>query len=237
MRCLVYRLGQVEYGAAYRMQRRLRQMRIEGAIPDVLLLLEHPPTVTLGKTGQTKNILVSPDQLRERKIALYFSGRGGDVTYHGPGQLVAYPVLSLKARNRDVHQYVRRLEEVALRTLKGFDIEAERDESHPGVWIGGEEIAAIGLSIKKWITMHGLALNVSPNLAHFSLIHPCGFTERKATSMARVLGCEVPMGPVISGFIRSFSEIFETAMEPGSDTHLRSLYEESVSSLDQVEGS
>ncbi len=134
-----------------------------------------------------------------------------------------------------MHLYVRNLEEVAIRTLKDFDITAARDPTHPGVWVDKEELAAIGLSIKKWITMHGLALNVNSNLAHFSLINPCGFTERKATSMAKVLGREVPMEAVISRFIHHFSEIFETAIEFGSYTELRRLYEASLSALDQME--
>ncbi len=237
MRCLVYELGQIEYGKAYRLQRQLRRMRIEKAIPDVLLLLEHPPTVTIGKTGKTENILVPITRLRQEGIDLFFSGRGGDVTYHGPGQMVAYPILSLKSRGKDVHLYVRNLEEVAIRILKDFGITPERDKSHPGVWIGRKEIAAIGLSIKKWVSIHGLALNVNSNLSHFSFINPCGFIERKASSMARVLNREIPMKSVILRFIHHFSKIFGTTMEFKNNNELRNLYEKNLSSLDKMESS
>jgi lipoyl(octanoyl) transferase len=232
MKCLVYVLGQIEYGESYRLQRKLHQMRIDEAIPDALFLLEHPPTLTVGKTGNMENILVPVKHLKQEGISLFFSGRGGDVTYHGPGQLVAYPILSLNRQGKDVHLYVRNLEEVAIKTLKDFNINAERDENHPGVWIDRQELAAIGLSIKKWVTMHGLALNVNPNLAHFSFINPCGFTERKATSMAKVLCCEVPMEVVILKFIEHFSEIFETVMEFGNYMELRSHYDPSFSAMD-----
>lgn len=235
MKCLVYVLGQIEYGESYRLQRQLCKMRFAETIPDVLFFLQHPPTITVGKTGQIENILVPLKRLKQERIGLYFSDRGGDVTYHGPGQMVAYPVLSLKNRGKDAHLYVRNLEEVAIQTLKDSGITATRDKNHPGVWVNMEELAAIGLSIKKWVTMHGLALNVNPNLAHFSFINPCGFTERKATSMAKILGCEVPMEAVISRFISHFSEIFETVIEFGNYTELRSLYAASLSSLDQME--
>ncbi|SPD72548.1 lipoyl-protein ligase [uncultured Desulfobacterium sp.] len=216
MKCLVYVLGLIEYGESCRMQRQLMRMRMADSIPDVLLLLEHPPTLTVGKTGRIENILTSAEQLRKEGISLFFSDRGGDVTYHGPGQMVAYPILSLKNRGKDVHLYVHNLEEVVIRTLKDFAIDADRDKNHPGVWIDRKEIAAIGLRIEKWTTMHGLALNVNSNLSHFSLINPCGFTERKVTSMSKILGREMSMETVISRFIPHFSEIFETVMESGS---------------------
>lgn len=219
MTCLVYELGKRNYDEVYRLQRRLRRLRIEDAIPDVLLLLEHPPTITLGRRGRLDNVLVSMDQLREEGIALFFAGRGGDVTYHGPGQLVAYPILSLKERDKDVHRYVRDLEEVTIRTLGDFGIEGERDRSHPGIWVDSREVAAIGLSIKQWVTMHGLALNVNTDLGHFTLIHPCGLANRKATSMAEILGSEVPLEALSRRFIAHFSEVFGTDIEYGGDLH------------------
>jgi lipoate-protein ligase B len=235
MKCQVYELGQIEYGKAYRLQRQLHRMRIESIIPDVLLLLEHPPTLTIGKTGRTENILVPIKRLKQEGITLFFSDRGGDVTCHGPGQLVVYPIFSLKHRGKDVHRYVHNLEMVVIQTLKDFGISAARDPHHPGVWIGREEIAAIGLSIKKWVSMHGLALNVNSNLAHFSLIHPCGFTERKATSMARLLHREIPINEVISNFTHHFSTVFNITIAPGNLNHMRNLYEKSFPAMDQME--
>lgn len=213
MKSLVYDLGKKNYAEAYELQRKFCRMRTEGAISDTLLLVEHPPTITLGKTGRLENILVPMTRLRQEGIALFFTGRGGDVTYHGPGQMVVYPIVSLNERRKDVHRYVRDLEEVTIKTLRDFDITAERDGSHPGVWVDGRELAAIGLSIKNWVTMHGLALNVNPNLRHFTLINPCGLADRKATSMAEILGFEVPIGAVKRRFISHFSGVFETAVE------------------------
>ncbi|MDZ7832768.1 MAG: lipoyl(octanoyl) transferase LipB [Desulfobacterales bacterium] len=216
MKCLVYQLGQIEYSECLQLQRDLQQQRIDGTIPDVLLLLEHPPTLTLGKTGRMENILVPASRLQQEGICLVSSDRGGDATYHGPGQLVAYPILSLKNRGQDVRQYVRNLEETAIRTLKDFGISAGRDKAHPGVWIDREEIAAIGVSVKNWVTMHGLALNVAPDMVHYAFINPCGFTDRKAASMADILGREIPMETVVSTFIEHFSDVFETPVTFGS---------------------
>jgi lipoate-protein ligase B len=211
--CLVYHLGLIEYRKAYHLQRELLQNRFDGEINDTILLLEHPPTITIGKSGKLENVLVSPAQLAREGISLFFTDRGGDVTYHGPGQLVAYPIIDLRQRGRDIHRYVHELEEVVIRALNDFSIEARRDDSHAGVWVKDEEIAAIGLSIKRWITMHGIALNVNPNLGHFSLINPCGFPDRRATSMARLLSRDVPMEEVSQRLIAHFSDVFNARME------------------------
>jgi lipoate-protein ligase B len=224
MVCRVYEAGQVVYSEAYQLQCELRRLRIEAAIPDVLLLLEHPPTLSVGKRGRMENVLVPMEDLRGEGIDLFFSERGGDVTYHGPGQMVAYPILSLKERGRDVYQFVRDLEAAALRTLADFGITAERDENHAGVWVGGAEIAAVGLSIKKWVTMHGLALNVNPDLSHFSLIHPCGLAGVKATSMAELLGGPVSMQAVRAAFVRHFSLVLGLPVLPGNFADLGGLY-------------
>ena len=137
-------------------------------------------------------------------------------TYHGPGQLVAYPIMDLRYRNKDLHQYVFDLEEAIIRTLKEYAVDGCRDLTHPGVWVRGDEIAAIGLSVKNWITMHGIAINVNPNMDHFSLINPCGFTDRHATSIARVLGSDIPMEEVMHKFINHFSTVFNVDIEWGS---------------------
>jgi lipoate-protein ligase B len=189
------------------------------------MLLEHPPTITVGKSGKLDNILVSQEQLTQKGISLVFIDRGGDVTYHGPGQLVGYPIIDLGERGRDAHQYIRDLEEVIIRTLDDFSIKGVRDSSHAGVWVRDEEIAAIGLSLRKWVTMHGFALNVNTDLAPFSLINPCGFANRKATSISRLTGDEIPMLTVIEFLTTHFAEIFNARLELGADTLLRSYYE------------
>ena len=217
--CIV-KPGLVEYSNACKLQRKLQQKRIEGKIPDVLLLLEHPPTFTIGKSGSLENLLVSVNRLRQKQIGLFSVERGGDVTYHGPGQLVAYPIISLKKRGKDVHQYVHNLEEVMLRTLKDFGIDADRDNSHAGVWVNNEEMAAIGISVRRWVTMHGFALNVDVNLRHFSLINFCGFSDRRATSMARLLGHAVSMEVVTRRVMAHFSDVFDTVITLGSATEI-----------------
>ncbi|MCU0597194.1 MAG: lipoyl(octanoyl) transferase LipB [Desulfobacterota bacterium] len=199
----------VEYGTALQLQKKLHQQRVKGEIGDTLLLLEHPPVITVGKGGSIDNILVPRETLHQKGIALYFTDRGGDVTYHGPGQLVGYPILDLSSRGGDLKHYVRDLEEVLIRTLEDFSIHAGRDPHHVGVWIGDRKIAAIGLSIKDWVTMHGFALNVSTDLEGFSVIHACGFKDRTTTSMQELLVYQPPMDQVIDRLLGHFSEIFD----------------------------
>jgi len=199
------------------MQSRLLRERLDGQIPDILLLLEHPPTITIGKSGKLENVLASPEQLAEESISLFFVDRGGDVTYHSPGQLVAYPIIDLKKRGRDAHKYVHDLEEVIIRILNDFCIGACRDDNHAGVWVKDEEVAAIGLSVRSWVTMHGFALNVNVDLAQFSLINPCGFSDRKATSISNLLSQDIPVEAVIERLLAHFSEVFNTPIELGTD--------------------
>jgi lipoyl(octanoyl) transferase len=206
----IRQLGMVEYGTAYRLQKNLHQQRVAGEIGDTLLLLEHPPTITVGKAGSIENILVPRETLHQKGISLYFTDRGGDVTYHGPGQLVGYPILDLSSRGGDLKRYVRNLEEVLVRTLEDFSVKASRDPHHVGVWIGDKKIAAIGLSIKDWVTTHGFALNVCTDLECFSLIHACGFKDRKTTSMQDLLAYPPAMDQVIEGLLRHFFEIFDS---------------------------
>jgi lipoate-protein ligase B len=207
--CLVWNLGLMGYSEAYGLQRALQHQRVEGKIPDVLLLLEHPPTITIGKSGKLDNILTSKERLVQHGIALFFIDRGGDVTCHGPGQIVGYPIVDLGQRGKDLHRYVNDLEEVMLRTLKDFSIDGNRDECHPGIWVNGEEIAAIGLSVRRWVSMHGFALNINIDLEHFSFINPCGFSDRRATSMSKILGNDVPMEKVTHSLISHFYEVFD----------------------------
>jgi lipoate-protein ligase B len=231
MRCSVYQLGLVEYGDTYHIQQKLLAERVNGVIEDTLLLLEHPPTITVGKSGKLENILTSQAQLAEAGVSLVFTDRGGDVTYHGPGQIVGYPIFDLREWGRDVHRYLHNLEEVLIRTLNDFAIKSGRDSGHAGVWVKDEEIAAIGLSVRKWVTMHGFALNVNTDLARFSLINPCGFTDRKATSMARLLGSEIPMASVIERLLAHFAAIFDVQLELRTDILVRSDDESKTATL------
>ncbi len=212
MICRIVRLGVVDYGEAYQLQRQLCQQRLVGEIPDILLLLEHPPTITIGKSGKTTNILVGRDDLDRQGVSLFFSDRGGDVTYHGPGQLVAYPIVDLRQRDRDVHAYVHDLEEVVLRTLARFDIHGNRN-SHPGVWVGEKQIAAIGIAIKRWITMHGIALNVMPQQERFSLINPCGLAGVPVTSITELKGEQAAVEDVAGAFVAEFAATFQAVIE------------------------
>ncbi len=205
---LVWELGLVEYDKAYQLQRKLHRQRLMEEIPDVLLLLEHPPTITIGKSGCIENVLVSREALSKQGISLFFIDRGGDATYHGPGQIVGYPIVDLKQRGKDIRRFVHDIEEVIIRTMADFSIKASRDETHPGVWVDGDELAAIGLAVRRWVSMHGFAINVNADLEHFFLINPCGFSNRKATSMIKLLGHKVSMKEVTGSLISHFSEVF-----------------------------
>ncbi len=208
--CLVCSLGLAEYGETLDLQRRIHRSRVACEIPDVLLLLEHLPTITMGKAGLSSNVLVSPERLAELGISLFSIERGGDVTYHGPGQLVGYPIIDLRNRGSDIRKFVTDLEEVMIRTAADFSIRSARDPGHRGVWVGKEELGAIGISVSKWVTMHGFAFNVNTDLASFSFINPCGFADRRATSLARHLSAEVDLSTAAERLQRHFSSIFDT---------------------------
>ena len=191
------RLGLVPYAEALELQNRLVAQRRAGDIPDTLLLLEHPHVITLGTSAHRDNILIDDEQGRLLGIDVFETGRGGDVTYHGPGQLVGYPILDLKPDRCDLHRYVRDLEEVLIRALASFGIGAGRKEGLTGVWVGDEKIAAIGVRVSSgWITSHGFALNVNTDLSFFGSIVPCGITQYGVTSMERVLGSPQDIGVV-----------------------------------------
>jgi lipoyl(octanoyl) transferase len=210
----VRRLGLVEYAAGLELQASLVEERRSGAIGDTLLLLEHPPVITLGvKTrGRQANIVASPEVLAAEGVSVFETGRGGDITYHGPGQLVGYPILDLRPDRCDVHKYVRDIEEALIIALGEFGIEGGRLPGRTGVWVGPdgreEKVAAIGVRISRWITSHGFALNVGTNLTHFQLIVPCGIADRGVTSVERLLGRAAPMPEVEDAVVRAFSRVF-----------------------------
>jgi lipoyl(octanoyl) transferase len=207
----VERPGTVAYAEALELQRTLVARRREGSIPDTLLLLEHPHVITLGTSGHADHILLDDTAGRLLGIEVFATGRGGDVTYHGPGQLVGYPVLDLKPDRCDLHRYVRDLEEVLVRALRVFDIDAGQKEGLTGVWVRDEKIAAIGVRVSSgWITSHGFALNVHTDLAYFGSIVPCGIRDYGVTSMARVLGQDAPrMASVQEVVLTAFCDVFQ----------------------------
>ena len=206
----VRNLGTLDYQAALDLQRDLVERRKRGEIPDHLLLLEHPDVITLGVKNRSdrSHVLESDVALAEKGIALFETGRGGDVTYHGPGQLVGYPIIDLKPDRCDVHRYVRDLEEVLIRAVSDFGIEAGRIAGLTGIWVGPDKLAAIGVRISRWITSHGFALNVATDLSRFGLIVPCGITDKGVTSMEHVLGHPVPMDEVGRAVASRFAETF-----------------------------
>ena len=206
--CRVFNLGTVDFAEASQLQSELIELRIAGKIPDVILFLQHPAVITIGAFGGEQNIIVAHNILESKGISVAHTDRGGDITYHGPGQLVGYPILDLKIRGRDVHQYVHNLEEVVIRTLDDYSIEAQRDPDYPGVWVGQEKICALGIRVVHWVTKHGFALNISNDLTPFSYINPCGITDRGTTSMQKVLGQKPKIGEVTNSIIRHFSAVF-----------------------------
>jgi len=206
----VRRLGVVSYGDGLEMQRQLVEQRLAGEIPDTLLLLQHPNVLTLGvKAGQSRqHVLATPARLRELGVELHETGRGGDVTYHGPGQIVGYPVLNLKPDRCDVHRYVRDLEEVMIRVTRDYVFEAGRIEGLTGAWVDGEKIGAIGVRIQRWITSHGFAYNVRTDLDFFKLIVPCGIGDRGVTSLQRLTWRAVPIPEAEDRIVSHFRDIF-----------------------------
>jgi lipoate-protein ligase B len=178
-------LGSVPYGEALELQRALAEDRIAGRIPDTLLLLEHPPVITLGRGTRQTSLPIDPEALKRRGVEVFEIERGGDVTYHGPGQLVGYPIIDLRQHKPDLHWYLRRLEDVLISSLAGFGIPAERREKYTGVWTRGRKIASIGIHVRQWVTWHGFALNVTTDLSPFSLIVPCGIPDVVMTSIEK----------------------------------------------------
>ncbi|MGA7616391.1 MAG: lipoyl(octanoyl) transferase LipB [Thermoanaerobaculia bacterium] len=212
--CELRNLDLVTYENGMQMQQELVTLRQEERIPDQLLLLQHPPVITLGRSGHEENLLASPAALAAEGVRFYETTRGGDITYHGPGQLVGYPLISLGEGRRDVRRYVTNLEEVIIRTVAAFGIEAGRWEGHRGVWVGREKIAAIGVRVAKWVTSHGFALNVDPNLHHFDLITPCGIPDAGVTSIARLTGRSITVEEVREALVPHFADVFEREIRP-----------------------
>lgn len=205
----VLRLGRVRYGAAMEQMEALVEARLRGTAPDTLLLLEHEPVLTMGRRADEGNILLDRAALERRGIEVHATGRGGDVTYHGPGQIVGYPVLDLRPDRCDVRRYVHDLEEVMIRVAGAYGVEAGRVEGLIGTWIGGQrKVGAIGVRISRWVTSHGFALNVSTALDAFDLIVPCGIRDKGVTSLVREAGRELALDEVMDRVETEFRQVF-----------------------------
>jgi len=204
------RLGVMNYARALDFQRAVAKARIAGEIPeDILLLVEHPPVVTLGRSAKEQHLLASPELLSARGVELFEVERGGDVTFHGPGQLVGYPIVDLTRHKKDLHWYLRQVEEALIVALATFGIEAERSPGLTGVWTQGRKIASIGVHARDWVTWHGFALNVSTDLSYFDLMVPCGIQAVTMTSIEREVGRPVAMGEVESAAAAAFGSVFD----------------------------
>jgi lipoyl(octanoyl) transferase len=206
------RLGRTPYRECTDIQRRLLEARIRGEVEDTLLLTEHDHVYTIGTGGGNEHLLASESELKNLRATVEPTDRGGDITYHGPGQIVAYPVIDLRNRCADLHRYLRDLEEVVVVALKNFGVNGERLHGYTGIWVGGEKICAIGIHCRNWVTMHGFALNVNTDLSYFGRIIPCGIFERGVTSLREILGEAVAQTTVETEIIRSWSEVFHTTV-------------------------
>jgi lipoyl(octanoyl) transferase len=214
----ILRLGTVGYDEALQLQERIREERKRDERPDTLILLEHAPVITLGRGAKPENVLATRAELERRGIELHEIGRGGDVTYHGPGQLVGYPIIDLKPDRCDVRRYVTDLEEVMIRVAAEHAVTATRIEGLRGVFAGDDKLGAVGVRISQWITMHGFALNVSTDLDGFRLIVPCGLTDHGVTSLSRETGQSVEVGAVTDLTIRIFSDVFDRQPEAAASS-------------------
>jgi len=208
---VVRRLGRISYAQGLEVQAQLVADRQAERVVDVLLLLEHEPVFTLGRNAQARNLRLSEAEVRARGFDVFETGRGGDVTYHGPGQVVGYPIISLAPDRQDVHRYVRDLEEVMIRACRDFGVEAQRVAGLTGCWVGREKIGAIGVRISRWVTSHGFAFNVANDLAPYSLIVPCGIADRGVTSLQQRLGRPVAVAEAEEALAHRFAEVFERA--------------------------
>lgn len=217
--CSVVRLGLIGWAEAYALQERVVAARKSGAIDDTLLLCEHPHTITLGRNGKTQHLLASEAVLRRKGVEFHHTNRGGDITYHGPGQLVGYPILNLAAIRRDIGWYMRMLEEAMIRASAEFGVTAVRESGKTGIWVKApnevtpEKLGALGVHLSRWVTSHGLAYNVSTDLRYFGLIIPCGIFERKATSLEKLLDTTIPISRVVDALAKHLGTVLHLEMQ------------------------
>ncbi len=222
--CEAYELGIVDYETSLQLQNKLMLARRAGDIPDIILLLQHPPLFTVGASGRDEDIVAPGSLLASEGITVFHVDRGGSVTYHGPGQLVGYPIIDLRAKGIGVHQYVRSVEEVVIRTLDSFSIKACRDPKYPGVRVGSEEICALGIRVSRGCTKHGFALNVNTDLRYFNYIVPCGIRGKSVTSISKLLGHDVAIEDVASHILEHCAQIFDLTIRQKPWEQLHDYY-------------
>jgi lipoyl(octanoyl) transferase len=201
-------LGFIDYKEAWDLQQEIHSKRVSGEVDDYLFLLEHPNTYTLGKTAHKENLIGTEGYLKENQISVYDIDRGGDITFHGPGQIVGYPIIDLNQWFKDTHKYLRALEEVIIKTCSEYGLNCERNPKHTGVWIGDKKIAAIGIKVSRWITMHGFAFNVNTDLNLFNGIIPCGIQDKSVTSLKQELKREISIQEVKENLLKNFTDLF-----------------------------
>jgi len=206
-------LGRTEYKSTWDLQKKLVNLRANGKLPDCLIMTEHEPVLTMGRGTSKSNLLSAPEELQKLNIELYKIERGGDITFHGPGQIVAYPIIDLSARGRDLHKYLRDLEQVVIDTLKEFDITAATKKGLTGVWVQNHKLAAIGVAVSRWVSYHGLALNVNTDLEYFKHINPCGITRFPVGSISSILGKQVNFDEVSKILTENFANYFGYEMK------------------------
>ncbi|MEW6194603.1 MAG: lipoyl(octanoyl) transferase LipB [Bacteroidota bacterium] len=222
-------LGFIDYKQAWDLQKEIFELRLHDRINDTLFLLEHPHTYTLGKVAEKENLLSTEEQLKELGVSVYEIDRGGDITYHGPGQIVGYPIINLSQWKEDTHEYLRGLEEVIMKTCAEYGLQTERNPKYTGVWIDNRKIAAIGIKVSRWVTMHGFAFNISTDLNYFGGIIPCGIRGKDVASLSRELEKEIDPGEVKEKIVRHFAEIFGY-----SETHFMSREKYSSEVMKQI---
>jgi len=201
-------IGRADYASVYLLQRQLHDLRAEGKIRDTVITVEHDPVFTIGRSGSVENILVPPEILEQEGITVYEVERGGDITYHGPGQLVVYPIIDLRNQGHDLRRYIRNLEQGVIDLLAGFGIKGTRRSGFPGVWVGARKIASVGVYVKHWVTRHGLALNVAVNREHFGMINPCGLPI-EVTSLDELTGETYPLDDIAQQLLSKMGSLFD----------------------------
>lgn len=226
-------IGRTRYADAWELQKKIFSARCDQRIGDCLLLTEHEPVFTLGKGADENHLLANDRELDEKKIDMFWIDRGGDVTFHGPGQIVGYPIIDLNRHYLDIHRYLRDIEEVIIRTLADYGIVSGREKEFTGVWVNSEKIAALGVKVSKWVTMHGFALNVNTDLSFFDRIIPCGIFHKGVTSIGQVLGKHVELSDVHQHLIAHFSEVFSSEIKQISKEELLSQFHHHETAIEE----
>ncbi len=230
---LVVDLGRTKYADAWELQRRIFSARLEKRIGDILLFTEHEPVFTLGKGADENHLLANESELNENKIDMFRIDRGGDVTFHGPGQIVGYPIIDLNQHYLDIHRYLREIEEVIIRSLDEYGIAAGREKEFTGVWVKGEKIGALGVKVSRWITMHGFALNVNTDLSFFDRIIPCGIFHKGVTSLQQILGRNIDLHDVREKLVKHFATLFSFEVKQTSTEGLLQLLQHNEAVLEE----